>query len=136
MCCTRSSVFLVLDVSFNILYGMWSLNPLMPNVFSHPIQLDQFISNFWVVGWYFPFSFKLKKKILYANSREPDQTPRFAASDLVLHCLAMFHKKDARLIWVKMYCSLLLYLQKNNDNQGPELLCRLKVKEDLKLHNL
>ena len=27
--------------------------------------------------------------------------PHFAASDLVLHCLPMFHKKDARLIWVK-----------------------------------
>ena len=25
----------------------------------------------------------------------------FAASDLVLHCLPMSHKKDARLIWVK-----------------------------------
>ena len=25
----------------------------------------------------------------------------FAASDLVLHCLLMSHKKDARLIWVK-----------------------------------
>ena len=36
-----------------------------------------------------------------ANSGEPDQTPRFAVSDLVLHCLLMSHKKDARLIWVK-----------------------------------
>ena len=31
---------------------------------------------------------------------EPDQMPHFAASDLVLHCLLMSHKKDARLIWV------------------------------------
>ena len=31
------------------------------------------------------------KEILYANSGEPDQTPRFAASDLVLHCLPMSH---------------------------------------------
>ena len=29
------------------------------------------------------------------------QTPRFAASDLVLRCLPMSHKTDARLIWVK-----------------------------------
>ena len=29
--------------------------------------------------------------------------PRFAAFDLVLHCLPMSHKKDARLIWVKNY---------------------------------
>ena len=27
--------------------------------------------------------------------------PHFAASDLVLHCLPMTHKKDARLIWSK-----------------------------------
>ena len=32
---------------------------------------------------------------------DPDQTPHFAASDLVLHCLSMPLKKDARLIWVK-----------------------------------
>ena len=44
--------------------------------------------------------FKFEKKLLYAYSGEPDQTPRFAASDLVLHCLPMSHKKGARLIWV------------------------------------
>ena len=37
-----------------------------------------------------------------ANSGEPDQTPPFAASDLGLHCWAMSHKKDARLIWVNV----------------------------------
>ena len=36
------------------------------------------------------------------NSGEPDQTPCFATSDLVLHCLSMSYKKDARLIWVKL----------------------------------
>ena len=35
------------------------------------------------------------------KSGDPDQTPRSAASGLVLHCLPMSHKKDARLIWVK-----------------------------------
>ena len=35
---------------------------------------------------------------MLANSGEPDQTPQNAASDLVLHCLPMSHKKDARLI--------------------------------------
>ena len=29
------------------------LNPFMPNVFSHPFQLDESISNFRFVGWYF-----------------------------------------------------------------------------------
>ena len=31
------------------------LNPFMLNVFSHPYQLDEFISNFRVIGWYFSF---------------------------------------------------------------------------------
>ena len=44
---------------------------------------------------------QILKKLLFANSGEPDQTPRFAASDLVLHCLPLSHKKDARLKWVK-----------------------------------
>ena len=73
----------------------------MPNGFSHLYQLDEFISNFRVLGWYFSVLFKFKKKLLFANSGEPDQTPRFVASDLVLHYLPMSHKKDARLIWVK-----------------------------------
>ena len=38
---------------------------------------------------------------LYLNyvskQRNPDQTPRSAASDLVLHCLRMSHKKDSRV---------------------------------------
>ena len=33
---------------------------------------------------------------------DPDRTSRFAASDLVLHCLPMTHKKDSRRIWVKI----------------------------------
>ena len=37
---------------------------------------------------------------MLANSGDPDQMPRSAASDLGLHCLPMSHKKDARLIWV------------------------------------
>ena len=46
-----------------------------------------------------------------ANSGEPDQTPRFEASDLVWHCLPMPRKKDARLIWVKdgSFISLICY---------------------------
>ena len=33
-----------------------------------------------------------------AHGGEPDQTPRFAVSDLGLHCFHMSHKKDTRLI--------------------------------------
>ena len=66
----------------------------MPNVFSHPYQLDESISNFRVVRWLvFSFLFKFQKKLLSANSGEPDQTPHFAASDLFLHCLPKPHKK-------------------------------------------
>ena len=37
------------------------LNPFIPNVFSHPYQLDESISNFRVVGWYFSFLFKYNR---------------------------------------------------------------------------
>ena len=37
---------------------------------------------------------------LCANSGNSDQMPRFAVSDLGLHCLPMFHKKETRLKWV------------------------------------
>ena len=46
--------------------------------------------------------FKFLMKLLFANSGELDQTPRFAASDLVLHGLPMPHKKDAMLMWVNL----------------------------------
>ena len=36
-----------------------------------------------------------------ANSEDPDQTPRSAASDLGLHCLPMSFLWDAMLKWVK-----------------------------------
>ena len=39
-------------------------------------------------------------EILKANSGDPDQRPRSAASDRGLCCLPMSHNKDARLIWV------------------------------------
>ena len=38
---------------------------------------------------------------MQANSGEPDQTSRYAASGLVLHCLPMSHRKEAMLKWVK-----------------------------------
>ena len=41
-----------------------------------------------------------QKKFLLANSVDPDQTPRSAASDPGLHYLSMSQKWDARLILV------------------------------------
>ena len=46
-----------------------------------------------------------------ANRIAPDGTPRFAASHLGLFCLPMSHKKDDRLIWVKMNS---IYMYKDN----------------------
>ena len=73
---------------------------------------------------FFSFLFKFQKKLLYTNSGEPDQTPYFAAADLVLHCLPMSYKNYSRLIWVN--CSLpnaslqtvhmVLSLKVNNQN--------------------
>ena len=50
----------------------------------------------WSLGGIFNFSIQVLKET--ANSGEPDQTPHYAASDLVLHCLPMPHNKGARLI--------------------------------------
>ena len=41
-----------------------------------------------------------RMSVINANSVDPDQTPRFAASDLCLHCLSMSHLWDARHKWV------------------------------------
>ena len=43
---------------------------------------------------------QISKEAYVSNSGEPDQAPCFAASYLILHCLPMSHKKDARRIWV------------------------------------
>ena len=38
---------------------------------------------------------------LFANSGDPDQMPRSAASDLGLHCLPITLLRVSRLQWVK-----------------------------------
>ena len=38
---------------------------------------------------------------LFANSGDPDQTPRSAASDLGLHCLPVIRLGVSSLQWVK-----------------------------------
>ena len=48
-------------------------------------------------------SFTIEIHVFNANSVDPDQTPRSAASDLVLHCLLMFLFWDARHKWVKIF---------------------------------
>ena len=41
-----------------------------------------------LVSFYF-YHFLSVSVVFYANSADPDQTPRSAASDLGLHCLSM-----------------------------------------------
>ena len=40
---------------------------------------------------------------LFANSGDPDQTPRSAASDLGLHCLPITLLAVSRLQWIKTH---------------------------------
>ena len=74
----------------------------MHNVFSHPYQIDESISNFRVVGCYF-FNFI---QILIEHSANKQWTPWSDAvfcgvwSESIL--FAHVPQKDARLIWVKI----------------------------------
>ena len=43
---------------------------------------------------------------IHANRIAANGTPHFAASHLGLLCLPMSHKKDVRLIWVKLFACL------------------------------
>ena len=83
-------------IGFNV------FNPFKPNRISQSYKLDRSISVLMDVGWYFSFAFKFKYNILLANSEDSGQTPRYAASDLGLHCLPMSHKKDAINVWVNI----------------------------------
>ena len=50
----------------------------------------------------FSFVFHFWMKFMKANRIAVDGTPHFEESHLGLFCLAMSHKKDARLIWVNL----------------------------------
>ena len=69
-----------------------SFNPFMPNALFYLISLNRcifYIRSVWldsiiiIIVWFTEIS------ELYANSEDPDQTPQYAASDQVLHCLPM-----------------------------------------------
>ena len=45
--------------------------------------------------------FYIEIPVFNANSLDPNQTPRSAASDLGLHCLPMSLLSDTRYKWVK-----------------------------------
>ena len=79
----------------------------MRNGFSHLYSLPIL----GLLSGIFSILFKFKKNILRANSGDPDQTPRYVASDLGLQYLSVSHKKDARLIWVNKSAHLRINLQ-------------------------
>ena len=45
---------------------------------------------------YFFIFYSISNRFLFANSEDPDQTPRSAASDLGLHCLFAYVPKMGR----------------------------------------
>ena len=72
----------------------------MPGRLFHLSFLDESISvirDVWLVSFITMFIYM---PVLNANSVDPDQTPRSAASDLGLHYLPISHLWDARLKWV------------------------------------
>ena len=64
-------------------------NPHLPSGPVYPYQLDESICKIRDVLCSFSFLFYFEYILLLANSEDPDQTPRSAASDLGQHCLPM-----------------------------------------------
>ena len=48
---------------------------------------------------------------LFANSRDPDQTPHSAASDLGLHCLPITLLRVSRLQWVQFHVTIIVFVK-------------------------
>ena len=67
-------------------------------------------SPFPILGLLSVFFFIFIQILKETSVSKPDQTPRFVASNLVLHCLPMSHKKTARLIWVNQTMKLFFSL--------------------------
>ena len=77
------------------------INPFICKMDSSTLTPEQSISNnrsTWLV-LLLPCFIEIPE--FNANSIDPDQTPRSAASDLGLHCLPISLLWDARLKWVK-----------------------------------
>ena len=69
-----------------------TFNPYLPSELVHPYQLDKSISKFMGVRCIFSFLYYFEYKFMQANSEDPDQTPRSAASNLGLYCLPRSQK--------------------------------------------
>ena len=72
-----------------------NFNPFMPSGFFYHTSLDRYISSkrgVCLVFLLFPCCTEIPVvTVLNANSVDPDQTPRSAASDLGLHCFPTSH---------------------------------------------
>ena len=77
-------------------------NPLVTNGLYYPYQLDESTFIFRGIKSNFSFLYQFLLKIKIAKRIAQDGTMRFATSYLGLFCLPMFHKMDARRIWVKV----------------------------------
>ena len=74
------------DLKTKLNANVFSFNPLTHSGHVHPYQLDESISTLRGECYTFSFFITFRMKIPVANSVDPDQTPRFAASNLRLHC--------------------------------------------------
>ena len=77
------------------------LNPFVPRGFFYFNCLDGFNSYISVVWLVFIIVMFVEISELNANSVDPDQTLRSAASDLDQHCLPMSLLWDAKLVLVR-----------------------------------
>ena len=80
---------------------MQMFNPFKPNRISHCYKLDQSITALWVVGCILHFYSNFNRTFCKQTVETLIRRRVLLASALGLYCLPMFHKKDARLIWVK-----------------------------------
>ena len=78
-----------------------NVNPFKPNGISHCYHLDQSISVLRDAGCYFSVCSNFHRTFCKQTVETLIRCRFLAASDLVLHCLPMSHKKEARFIWVK-----------------------------------
>ena len=99
---SRPSVKTLFWIQFQYCYRIECLNPFKPNGISHYYQLDQYISVLRDVGsifhFYSNFNLTFCKQLVETLIR------RRVLRRLIWVCTvcSMSHKKDARLIWVKM----------------------------------
>ena len=100
----------------NVRIGVWWQTILF---FFFSFFLERFISNrrgVWLVCIITIFY----RNVFKANSVDPDQTPRSAASDLGIHCLPMSLLWETRLKWVNMS-----WLSSVGSGFGPVCFCHI-----------